>query len=107
MTSQANSKELRGFQRRHLRALAHSYKPVVMVGEAGISDKVVEALDQALLDHELVKVRLRQPDDKKSAARELAERTHAQLCGILGHTVILYRPHPESPSIELPKRPAG
>ena len=55
----------------------------------------------ALLDHELVKVRLHAPDDKKAAAQNLAERTGAHLCGLVGHTVILYRPHPENPREEL------
>jgi RNA-binding protein len=96
--------KLEGFQRKFLRGLAHGYKPVVLVGEAGLSDGVVDALERALLDHELVKVRLREPDDKQAMARELAQRTGAELCGLVGHTAILYRPHPESPRIELPTR---
>jgi RNA-binding protein len=91
-------------QRRHLRSLAHALKPVVLVGEAGLSDAVLEALDAALTSHELVKIRLRQPRDKKQAARELAEASGAALCGVVGHTVVLYRPNPESPGIELPTR---
>ena len=62
------------------------------------------ALDTALTDHELVKVRLRAPDDKKGAANSLAEGSRSALCGLVGHTVILYRPHPENPQIELPVR---
>jgi RNA-binding protein len=93
---------LSGRQRRHLRALAHPLKALVQVGEDGISPGVVEAVDRALLDHELVKVRLREPGDKKALARTLAERCGAVLCGLVGHTVILYRPHPERPRIELP-----
>jgi RNA-binding protein YhbY len=54
-----------------------------------------------LLDHELIKVQMREPEDKKAMARHLAEATSAALCGLLGHTVILYRPHPETPTIAL------
>ena len=36
-------------------------------------------------------------------AEELAQRSGAELCGLVGHTVILYRPHPEEPKLELPK----
>ena len=97
--------ELEGFQRKHLRALAHSRKPIVEVGEAGITSAVRSALDRALLDHELVKVRLRQPEDKRGSAQDLATGSAAALCGIVGHTVILYRPHPQAPTIELPRRP--
>jgi len=95
---------LTGAQRRHLRGLAHPLKPIVFVGEGGLSDAVVSALDEALEQHELVKVRLRQPPDKKAAANELAERGRAALCGVVGHTVVLYRPHPETPKVELPSK---
>ena len=94
--------DLTGAQRRHLRGLAHPLKPIVFVGEGGLSEAVVKALDEALDQHELVKVRLRQPPDKKAAAAELADRSESALCGVVGHTVVLYRPHPEEPKIELP-----
>jgi len=72
------------------------------VGEAGLTPPVVQALEQALLDHELVKVRLREPEDKKALARALAEAADADLAGLVGHTAILYRRHPERPRIALP-----
>ncbi len=96
--------KLAGYQRRALRALANPLKAVVQVGEAGLSAGVMRALDAALLQHELVKVRMREPADKKAAAEALAERTGAALCGLVGHTVILYRPNPDDPNIELPSR---
>jgi len=79
-------------------------RPLVQVGEGGLSASLLGALEEALRDHELVKVRLREPQDKKAAARELAEASRSALCGVVGHTVILYRPHPEEPQIELPTR---
>lgn len=93
---------LTGAQRRHLRGLAHAQKPIVFVGEAGVSEAVLTALDAALASHELVKIRLRQPADKKETARKLAEASGAALCGIVGHTVVLYRPDPETPKIRIP-----
>jgi RNA-binding protein len=101
--SKRNSK-LKGYQRRYLRGLANPLKALVQVGESGLSDAVIRALDDALEHHELVKVRLQQPPDKKAIAQELAERTAAELCGLIGHTVILYRRHPKNPKIELPKQ---
>ncbi len=103
MGQRATPKGLTGAQRRHLRALAHALKPIVFVGEAGVSEAVRSALDEALASHELVKVRLRQPADKKRAARELAEATSAELCGLVGHTVVLYRADPDTPRIALPE----
>lgn len=93
--------ELSSRQRSHLRSLAHSLKPVVLVGEAGLSDGVARAIDQALTDHELIKVQMRQPEDKKALAQAIANATDAVLCGLVGHTLILYRPHPQKPRIRV------
>jgi RNA-binding protein len=95
---------LRGFQRKYLRGLAHRLEPVVHVGAAGATAQVLRALAEALSDHELVKVRLHRPEDKKALARFLADESGAELCGLVGHTVILYRAHAEDPRIELPAR---
>jgi RNA-binding protein len=81
--------------------VAHSFEPVVHVGQGGVTDAVLRSLDEALLAHELVKVRLHEPEDKHGAAARLAEGADAALCGLVGHTVILYRPHPEEPRISL------
>ena len=96
--------ELPGHQRKYLRGIAHDLKPVVQVGEKGITDSVIAAVESALLTHELIKVRLLEPEDKKGMANDLAARTGAAMCGLIGHTVILYKEHPEEPVIHLPKR---
>ncbi|HTU60841.1 MAG TPA: YhbY family RNA-binding protein, partial [Polyangiales bacterium] len=64
-----------------------------------ISDAVVQAVSRALLDHELIKVRLHEPEDKQGMANELASATHAALCGLVGHTVILFRPKPKQKGV--------
>jgi RNA-binding protein len=87
-------------QRKRLRGMAHALQPVVRVGAAGITDAVVDQTDAALATHELIKVRMREPEDKRAMASELAARTGATLCGLVGHTAILYRRHPERPRIE-------
>jgi RNA-binding protein YhbY len=38
-------------------------------------------------------------------AAELAARTEAELCGLVGRMAILYRRHPDSPKIEIPTAP--
>lgn len=90
--------ELTSRQRKQLRAKAHPLKAVVQVGQSGVTEGVVEAVDRALLDHELIKVQMRQPSDKHAMAVTLAEATSSALCGLLGHTVILYRPKPDEPA---------
>lgn len=93
--------QLTGRQRKHLRGLAHGFEPLVHVGSAGVSDAILRAVDAALTAHELIKVRLHQPADKHEDAAALATGTGAALCGLVGHVVILYRPHPEKPTIKL------
>ncbi len=95
---------LDGRQRRHLRALGHHQKPLVQVGIHGLTPGIVQAVDQVLLQHELVKVRvtgdLELPLD--TLAGELALATGAALAQTIGRTLLMYRPHPEKPRIVLP-----
>jgi len=86
-------------QRRALCAKAHALDPVVQLGKAGLTPGVVQALDSALWAHELIKVQMRRPEDKKAEAEALAEAAGACLCGVIGHVAILYRPHPENPRL--------
>lgn len=96
---------LGGKQKRHLRALAHHLEPVVTVGKEGATEAVVAALDQALTDHELVKVRL--PAGEKAERREMAgaieAATKSMLAGVTGRVAIFYRRHPSKPKITLPR----
>jgi RNA-binding protein len=96
--------ELAGFQKRFLRSRAQQLEPVVWVGDDGLSPGVLRALEQALAAHELVKVRMRAPENKRAAAAELARIGRATLIHLIGHTVILYRANPDDPKIELPER---
>lgn len=69
----------------------------MQVGHSGVTEGVVKATAAALLAHELIKVRLHEPEDKKGMAQAIADGTQAMLCGLIGHTAILYRPHPTRP----------
>jgi RNA-binding protein len=95
---------LTGKQRRHLRALGHELKPIVQVGKDGIDDGLVAALDQALADHELVKIKIGEGAglDRQEAAEDLASQTHSEVAQVLGNTVLLYRADPDDPKIKLP-----
>lgn len=98
--------ELSGTQRKHLRGLAHHLKPVVHVGKNGLTDPVLQSIDEALEDHELIKVRLVDPQgQKRELAGEIAERTGSVWVGLVGKVVTLYRqnPDPEERQVELPR----
>ena len=95
--------QIKSSQRKWLRGQAHSLDPIVHVGKAGVTDAVVVTLQEALTCHELIKVRLHAPDDKKALAAELGSRAGADIVGLIGHIVILYRPHPTEPKLALPE----
>ncbi len=83
---------------RELKARAQLLKPVVHLGHDGLTDNLVAALDQALRDHGLVKVRFGDfKDQRKPLARELATRTGATLVLLVGHTATFHRSKTEAP----------
>jgi RNA-binding protein len=93
-------------QKKFLRSLGHSLKPIVTVGSAGVTPAVTAELDASLAHHELVKIKVR--SGERSSRREmvtsLCEATGSELVQQIGHMALLYRPDPESPSIRLPPR---
>jgi RNA-binding protein len=93
-------------QRAHLKALAHDKKPVVLLGQKGITDSVVKEIHAALLAHELIKVRLTAEEklELDEEAAQLEEKTGAALISRLGKVATLYKRHPDEPRIALPRR---
>jgi RNA-binding protein len=91
-------------QRKHLRRLAHPLNPIVLLGNAGLTDGVVSELDRALTDHELVKVsaRVGERDARNAALQSLAARTSAELVQRIGHVGVFYRRHQGLPKILIP-----
>jgi RNA-binding protein len=87
---------LTGKQRRHLRGLGHHLEPVVIVGQSGVTEGVIAAVEQALADHELIKVKIHEgPEDRHEAAEKLAQSTGAELAQLLGRTALLFKKKPE------------
>jgi RNA-binding protein len=97
--------ELKGSQRRFLRGVAHSYKPLVQIGKEGLGHNVVEAIDKALDAHELIKVKIAAGrEERERIASEIEQRNRCECVGMVGHMAILYRAHPdpEKQKIEIP-----
>ena len=96
--------ELSERQRRHLRGLAHPLKPVVRLGNAGLTEAVARETARALADHELIKVKAPGGDREARDAlfEALATRTASALVHRIGNVAVLYRPHPELPRILIP-----
>jgi len=84
---------LRGRDRRYLRQLAHGQRALVQVGAAGATPRVTGALDRALSDYELVKVRIDADREARAQlADALARDTASALVGSVGRVAIFYRP---------------
>jgi RNA-binding protein len=88
--------------RKALRAAGHHLSPVVQVGKEGVTPAVLKQLDEALLAHELVKVKVgsESPEDRFEAAARVAAGPGVLLAQLLGRTLLVYRKHPEKPRFE-------
>ena len=90
------TKEMTSKQRAALRSRAQSLNPVVMVGHEGITEGVIGALEEALTNHELVKVRFQDfKDMTRDLAGELEKKTDSTLVSVTGFTAVFYRENPE------------
>ena len=91
-------------QRKHLKALAHHRKPVVQVGNAGITAAVIKEIELALGRHELLKIRL--PGVEREARTEMlkkiCEATGANAVQEIGRMAVIYR-RAEKPRLVLPE----
>ena len=97
--------ELKGSQRKYLRGVAHSYKPMVQIGKEGLSDSVVGAIDTSLKAHELIKVKIAaERDEREKLVPVIEERLNCECVGTVGRMAILYReqPDPEKRKIAVP-----
>ena len=88
--------------RKALRAAGHHLQPVVQIGKEGVTEAALRQLDEQLLAHELVKVRIgtESPEDRFEVAERLGETAGARVAQILGRTLLVYRRHPEKPRFE-------
>jgi len=96
---------LKGSVRKWLRGQAHSLRPVVQIGRLGLTAGTLREIDFALETHELIKVQAAAPkEEKREMAERIAAELGAEMVGLIGHVLILYRaqPDPELRKIELP-----
>lgn len=80
-------------RQRSLKAQAHSLKPVVMLGQKGLTDAVLNEINIALEAHELIKVKVAAEDklERQEVVNAILTASTAELISIIGHIAILYR----------------
>jgi len=83
-------------QKRWLKKQVHHLKPVVTVGQAGVTEPVLAELEIALDHHELVKVKVNagDRDERDAAVQMIAQRTRSDLINRIGNTAAYFRANP-------------
>lgn len=80
-------------QKKHFRKIAHQLKPVVLIGDKGLSPAILKEVDRALEDHELIKVKVSGADrtEKSEMSLSICRKSQAQLIQSVGNVILLYR----------------
>ncbi|EIC84659.1 MULTISPECIES: ribosome assembly RNA-binding protein YhbY [Yersiniaceae] len=92
-------------QKQYLKGLAHPLKPVVMLGNNGLTEGVLAEIEQALQHHELIKVKIaaEERETKTLIADAIVRETKAVNVQVIGNMLVLYRPSTEDRKIILPR----
>jgi RNA-binding protein len=79
--------------RQALKAKAHPLKPVVLLGNHGLTEAVLKEIDRAISDHELIKIRIpvEDRDERKAIAAQICEAMKAELVQLIGAIGVFYR----------------
>ncbi len=87
-----------------LKAQAHALKPVVMIGQAGLTEAVLAEINIALISHELIKIKIRAEKDERDAMGDaICEKTGASLVQFIGQIAVIYKARPPLPAKPKPK----
>lgn len=91
-------------QIKHLKSLAHSLKPVVMIGDKGLTRSVTDEINSTLDTHELIKIKIRteEKEERQAFIEKIVKNTSASIVQKVGHVVTLFKRNKEA-KIELPK----
>ncbi len=92
-------------QTRYLKGLLHATKPVVLLGNKGLTLEVFKEIELALDHHELIKVKLvaADRDAKRAMAAQIAAQTEAELVAQIGNMASYFRRNSKQPKLALPR----
>jgi len=88
--------------RRALRGHGHAMSPIVQIGKLGVTEAVIKQVEQALADHELIKVKIggECPVDRHDVADRLGQEPGVNVVQMVGRVLLLYKRHPRTPKYE-------
>lgn len=79
--------------KQQLKGKAHKLKPVVSIGNNGLTAAVNKEIDRALHDHQLIKIRIQTTDRelRREVIKQICEQNHAELVQVIGSIGVIYR----------------
>ena len=89
---------LKSFQTQYLRGVAHPLKPVVFIGQKGLTNEVVHSAEAAFDKHELIKLKFndfKEKIQKQEICSRIEKQTGCKMVGMIGHVAIFFREHPD------------
>ena len=94
-------------ERLALKGRAHSLNPTVMIGNAGLTESVLNEIDLTLKRHELIKVRVMGDDRELRATMmdTICTTLHAAPIQLIGKMLVIYKPNPDADLIPIKKMP--
>ena len=93
-------------QKKFLRSMGHALKPVVMIGQQGLSESVLAELETTMNKHELLKIKIRAggKDEKQQMINQIVDVSKSHLIQVIGNIMVIYRAFDEEPQIILPRK---
>ena len=91
-------KNISNNKRKELKKKSYALKPIIMIGQNGLTDAVINEIDIALNAHELIKVRAKgsDKDERTKHCLMIKEKLNADIIHSIGFITILYRPAPKA-----------
>ncbi len=75
-----------------LKGLAHSFKPIIIIGKDGLSEGTIDSIKKALEHRELIKIKFNSlKDEKKIISKKIEQVCNAFIISIIGNTLILFK----------------
>ncbi|OHW62513.1 RNA-binding protein [Andreesenia angusta] len=96
---------IKGKQRSYLKSLANTMNPIMQIGKGGVSETVLDQIDDLLEARELIKISILNNAglDAKEVAVEVCEQLGAEYVQSMGSKIVIYRRSEENQKIQLPR----
>ncbi len=79
-------------RKKQLKAQAHSLKPIILIGQSGLTESVLTEIDKTLDTHELIKIKIRaEREDRKQISQQIIDVSQAELIQSIGQIIAVYR----------------